>query len=189
MTISFSELKLTRAIFGGITSGIIIFLGTFLTGNIGSWEAIELIAEMRDPLLFTCSAILTSTATILALILTLLSISSSDGHKLKAIHYVRIQWISKLAIFAFIASLLLLLLLNLPVKNSTEEIRHWFKPIYYTILVYSAILGGSMVSLILMLYQAAHEIILIAHPEEDSSFLVVSEDEKEEIEEELEEKE
>ncbi len=176
MSTSLSNLKLTRAVFGGVTACLVIFLGTYLTGNIGSWEAKELVSEIKDSLLYTCSAILTSTSTILALILTLLSISSSDEQKLKPIHYARIQWISRLAIVAFIASLLLLLLLNLPIKNSEKEIGHLFEIIYYIILVYAAVLGGMMVSLILMLYQAAHEIILVAHPDEDASSFVISED-------------
>lgn len=176
--VSFQALNFNRAIIGGLTSAALIFLGTFWVGTIGNWEALAIIKEICPALRFTCSAIVTATATILALILTLVSFSSSTEKPLAAQHYARIQWIARFCIFAFISSLLLLFVLNLPLENVSDEIKHWFKYIYYGIVIYDAVLGGVMVALILMLYQAAKELIIIVHPEKDAGFLFSVEEEK-----------
>ena len=72
---SFKQLKFTKAIYGGMVAMIAIFLGGYLVGNLGKSEALANIKEMRPSLRFVCSAILTATSTILALLLTLLSVS------------------------------------------------------------------------------------------------------------------
>ncbi len=173
--ISFWSLKFTKAIYGGIIATIIIFLGGYLVGNLGSFEALANIKEIRPSLRFVCSAILTATSTILALLLTLLSFSGSTEKNIRAEHFMRIQWIARFACFTFAAAICLLLFLNLPIENADDKLADYYVALYYIFLSYGAIMGGLMISIVLMLYQAASEIILLVHPNKEEDYILVSE--------------
>jgi len=173
--LSFKSLKFTKAIYGGIIATLIIFMGSYLVGNLGSFEALANIKEIRPSLRFVCSAILTATSTILALLLTLLSFSGSTEKNIHVEHYMRIQWIARFASFTFAAAICLLLFLNLPIENADEKLADYYVALYYIFLSYGAIMGGLMISIVLMLYQAASEIILLVHPNKEDDYILVSE--------------
>jgi amino acid transporter len=173
------KIGLKRAFIGGGIAAIVVGSGSYLVGSLGEAEAIRSIEEMRPSLRFTCSAILTATTTILTLILTLLSFTSKADEKFEGTHYDRVEWIARLATIAFIAGIFLLLVLNLPLEASSENVHGWYDRLYYFLLVYGALLGGLMVTIVLMLYQAATSIIVLFHPDKESS-LVMREDADEE---------
>jgi uncharacterized integral membrane protein len=102
---------------------------------------------------------------VLALMLTLLSFSQNSERNLKGYHYDRIWWIARFAAGGFIAALLLLMFLNIPINNAEETLYGIYHYVYYGLLIYAALVGGCMVSIVLLLYQAARDIILIAHPD------------------------
>ncbi len=161
-----SNFSLIRsALVGGILAAIVIFVGTYLLGNITDREAINNLEEIRPTLRFTASGSMTSTATILALMLTLLSFSQQTDRNLKGYHYDRIWWIARFAAGIFIAALVLLMCLNVPIGNAREAFGGFYNIVYYVLLVYTALIGGAMITIILLLYQAARDIILIAHPD------------------------
>lgn len=179
---SLKQLQFTKAIYGGVVAMIAIFLGGYLVGNLGKFEALANIKEMRPSLRFVCSAILTATSTILALLLTLLSVSGRTDENLKAEHYKRVQWIARFATFTFAAAICLLLLLNLPIENSNEKLMPYYEVIYFSLLGYGAFMGGLMISIVLMLYKAADQVILFYHPDKDADFLIASKDMEEQAE-------
>lgn len=172
------SLKLMRALYSGTLAAIVIFLGTYITGSLGPYEAKVNIQEMKPSLRFICSSTLTATSTILALLLTLLSFSNNTEQNIKAEHFDRVRWIARLSTIAFAAAIILLLFLNLPLKNSEMDMPGFYRGIYYGLLVYGALLGGLMISVVLMLYQAAQSIIWIYHPGRDAQFLFRTEEEK-----------
>lgn len=173
----FSVVK--SAAFGGLLSAITIFLGVKLLGQVSDYEAIDNLQEIRPTLRFTASGSMTATATILALMLTLLSFTQNADRKLKGYHYDRIWWIARFAAIVFIAALVLLMMLNVPIGNAEETFAGFYNIVYYTMLVYAAIIGGLMITIILLLYQAARDIILIAHPDRQATGLYVSDEVKE----------
>ena len=175
--LSLKGLKLNRALYGGGIAALIIAVGTYFTGNVGEYEALSIIDEMRSSLRFACAAMLTATSTILALILTLLSFSSNYDQKMRAEHYARIQWIALFAIGTFIGALILLMLLAVPLKNASDELSGHYDLLYYFFLIYGAFLAGFMVAIILMLYSAATEIILLVHPDKEADFLIMKDEE------------
>ncbi|MGB3800590.1 MAG: hypothetical protein WA952_12320 [Lewinella sp.] len=176
-----SSLPLIKsAAVGGALSAIIIFFGTYLLGGISDAEAIDNLQEIRPTLRFTASGSLTATSTILALMLTLLSFSQQTDRKLKAYHYNRIWWIARFAAIVFIAALILLMTLNVPINNAEESLGGFYNVVYYVLLVYTAIIGGMLITIILLLYQAARDIILIAHPGKMVSSLYANEKDEEE---------
>lgn len=161
------------ALAGGILSAVVIFVGTQLLGTITDNEAIENLREIRPTLRFTASGSMTATATILALMLTLLSFSQKSERKLKGYHYDRIWWIARLAAIVFVSALILLMFLNVPINNAEETFSGFYNVVYYVMLIYSALIGGFMIAIILLLYQAARDIILIAHPDRQSVNLYI----------------
>ena len=172
---------LRSALIGGLLSALIIFLGTYLLGNISDAEALDNLQEIRPTLRFTASGTLTATATILALMLTLLSFSENADRKLRGYHYDRIWWIARFSAGIFVAALLLLMVLNVPINNAEETFSGQYDMVYYVMLGYAALIGGFMITIILLLYQAARDIIVIAHPDRTASGLYVDENNQEDM--------
>ncbi|WP_116127620.1 hypothetical protein [Lewinella sp. IMCC34183] len=161
-----SHFSLVRsALIGGLLAAVVIFVGTYLLGSISDREAIENLKEIRPTLRFTASGSMTATSTILALMLTLLSFTEQTDRRLKGYHYDRIWWIARFAAGIFIAALILLMSLNVPISNAREALAGFYNVVYYVMLVYTALIGGFMITIILLLYQSARDIIRIAHPD------------------------
>lgn len=150
-----------RAIIGGIISLVILGLGTFMLGNLSGYEAKILIKSSLTGLNTLCNTIVLASATILALMLTLLGVSSGTKSNLKDDHYLHIMQIAKLDTVIFIASLLFFLLFNLPVTESDNIPSNWFTTIYYITLGVSTLLSSALVVVVLMLYNTIINIIKI----------------------------
>lgn len=150
-----------RAILGGFISLGFIGLGTFMLGNLSGYEAKELIKSSIIGLNTLCNTIVLASATILALMLTLLGVSSGTNSKLKNEHYLHIMQIAKLDTAIFIASLLFFLMFNLPVTESENIPSNWFSIIYYITIAISAILSAALIVVVLMLYNTIINIIKI----------------------------
>lgn len=76
-----------RTILGGCISLVIMLTLTFLLGKLSGYEAKILIRHSLAGMHTLCNTISLASATILALLLTLLGISSSSKSKLKKDHY------------------------------------------------------------------------------------------------------
>lgn len=139
----------------------IIGLGTFMLGNLSGYEAKVLIKSSLSGLNTLCNTIVLASATILALMLTLLGVSSGTNSHLKDDHYKHIMQIAKLDTVIFIASLLSFLIFNLPVTESENIPSNWFNIIYYITLGVSTILSSALVVVVLMLYNTIINIIKI----------------------------
>lgn len=150
-----------RAIIGGVISLAFIGLGTLMLGNLSGYEAKVLIKSSLTGLNTLCNTIVLASATILALMLTLLGVSSGTNSKLKNDHYMHIMQIAKLDTAIFIASLLFFLVFNLPVTESENIPESYFDAIYYITIGVSAILSSALIVVVLMLYNTIINIIKI----------------------------
>jgi hypothetical protein len=150
-----------RSILGGVISLFIIFLGTLLLGELSGYEAKALIKKSLAGINTLCNTIALASATILALLLTVLSISSNSKSKLKKDHYLHVLQIAKLDTAVFIASVMSFLLLNLPITESDAVPNNWFNFIYYMSLAISSILASGLIVVVLMLYNSIVSIIKI----------------------------
>lgn len=150
-----------RATLGGFIALGVIGLGTFLLGHLSGYEAKLLIESSISGLNSLSNTIVKASATILALMLTLLGLSSSTSSTLKQDHYIQIMLIAKLVTIVLIASLLFFLLFNLPVTESENIPENWFKTIYYITIGVSAVLSSALIVVILMLYNTIINIIKI----------------------------
>lgn len=156
------------ALIGGFAAVLVIFFGVYILDGINDNEAVENLQEIRPTLRFTANAAMTSTATILALMLTLLSISRNADFKLRSDHYDRIWWIALFAVITFIVALLLLMFLNVPINTSEETLSGTYTIIYYSLISYVAVIGGLLITVVLLLYQATRAVIIILHPDRRS---------------------
>ncbi len=150
-----------RAILGGLISLVLTLLGTFLLGKLSGYEAKELIKNSLAGANALYNTIALASATILALLLTLLGISSGSKTKLKKDHYLQVLQIAKLDTVVFIASVISFLILNLPITESDSVPNNWFNVIYYISLVLSSILSAGLIVVVLMLYNTVVNIIKI----------------------------
>ncbi|RKN78725.1 hypothetical protein [Ulvibacterium marinum] len=170
-----------RAILGGVISLIIILLGSFLLGKLSGYEAKELIKNSISGANTLYNTIALASATILALLLTLLGISSSSKTKLKEEHYLHVLQIAKLDTAVFIAAVMSFLILNLPITESDSVPDNWFNTIYYISLALSSILSAGLIVVVLMLYNTVVSIIkIIGLGMHDHPLAIVEEDEKSE---------
>ncbi|WP_040279774.1 hypothetical protein [Psychroserpens damuponensis] len=175
-----------RAIYGGLVTFMIISLGVFMLGNISGYEAIKLLETSLNGINMLCNTIVLASATILALLLTLLGVSSGTSSKLKDVHYLEVLNIARIDTFLFIVTLIMFQLFNIPITASTEIPTGWFSIIYWVTLIISSVLSGTMVVVILMLFNTIKNIILIVGLKQDHELIYSQEEIDEQKEEEKE---
>lgn len=159
------NMKLTkynqRALFGGICAALITGIGTFTLGDLSGYEAKVLIKSSLPGINTLCNTIALASATILALLLTLLSVSSGSQSKLKDEHYTQVLRIARIDTGVFILAIICFQLFNLPITDASEVPTTWYVTIYYISLIISSILSGALISVAIMLYNAIINIIKI----------------------------
>ncbi len=171
-----------RAIMGGVFSLLFILAGSILLGNLSGYEAKVLIKNSLAGLNTLCNTIVLASATILALLLTLLGLSAESKSRLKKDHYNHVLQIAKFDTVVFVVSLLSFLLFNLPVTESDNVPANWFSTIYYIALSISALISAALIVVVLMLYNTVVNIIKIVGLGISDHPLAISEEEKEELE-------
>lgn len=150
-----------RAILGGVISMFVIGLGSYLLGELSGYEAKVLIKNSLGGINTLCNTIALASATILALLLTLLALSSNSKSKLKKDHYQHVLQIARLDTIVFIAAIMSFLLFNLPITESDNVPPNWFSTVYYISLAISSILSAALIVVVLMLYNTVVNIIKI----------------------------
>lgn len=176
-----------RAAVGGSLAAITTLLGAWIVGAATGLETYELLQTSLETARSFAGTLTLALGNILALMLTLLSLSAATNIDLKWGHYLRIKQISWLTTYTLVAAILIYLLLNFPLTEAQDKTLPWFSYVYYTTLGVSSLLGGALISIVLMLYNAAKDIILAVGPTEGGEYLL--REEKEEKEEKRKEKE
>lgn len=161
----FEEYKMP--LYGGILTAIFTGAAVYLLGNLSGFEALQLIETTIPRISTLFNTIILASATILALILTLLGISSGSKSKLKKYHYKQVLSLAKFASLLFIITLVVFLFLNIPIDESENIPSSWYSNIYWIILFVTSLLSGMMVAVILMLYHIIRNIIIIVGLGED----------------------
>ena len=160
-----------KPLLGGVAAAAFTGLGAFLLGDISGYEAKSLITSSLSGINMLCNTIVLASATILALLLTLLGISTGTDSKIKKEHYRQVLSIAKFDTVLFVGALILFQLFNIPITESENLPTSWFAYIYWATLFFSSILSGFMVSVILLLYTTVTDIISIVGLGEDHYLL------------------
>jgi len=153
------KVDLNRALAGGALATAVTLVGMWLSGAASGSDVTVLLRDfVPNAQAFTDTIVLAS-ATILALMLTLLGMSSSGDSRLKAAHYVRIKQIAYGDTLVFVVALTVGLLLNVPLNESSKLSGTLETVTYYGALTLSALLGGALVSIVLMIYNTVADMI------------------------------
>lgn len=150
-----------RALYGGIFAAFITGIGAYFLGSLSGYEAKILIKTSLPGINTLCNTIVLASATILALLLTLLSVSSGSKSKLKDDHYTQVLRIARIDTAVFIVAMICFQLFNLPITEADDVPSNWYATIYYISLGMSSILSGALISVAIMLYNAVVNIIKI----------------------------
>lgn len=170
-----------NSLIGGFLAGAIALSGQWLVGQVYSgWEARQLLESVISSALYFGSATVTGSATILALMLTMLGLTNTTDGEFDSIFFKRIERIGLLSTITLIAGVLLMLFLSVPVQESKDVPASWYKIIYYVLISYIAILSGLIVGVVLMLFNAIRSLIDVVKPSADEDQKDAEEREKSE---------
>jgi hypothetical protein len=136
-------------------AGIVGLVGLMARLAIGRYysggEARELIAAMTDSALFLNAAIATGSATIIALMLTLLGLARDAHDEFRRAFHDRIRTIAWLATVALVGAVLLLVTLTIPVVESEAIPVHWYRNLWWAFSGLIALVSGLFVSVVITL--------------------------------------
>lgn len=160
-----------RAAIVGLVTGAAILLGSLVI-NIGSGgDPRVLLESMLPSVRALCSAVMTASATILALMLTMLSMSSGNSSKFKPDYFERAQRIARLDTAVLIGAILLLSFISAPLSESQDVPENWHTILYYFTVAGTAVLSGALITVVMMLYSAVNGLIRVLHPQENSQLV------------------
>lgn len=129
------------------------------------YEARQLLEAVASSSLYLGGAVVTASATIIALMLTMISLSRTVDGDFDAVFYRRVQRIGLLSAISLIAAILLLLFLSIPLQESDQVPSHYYKTVYYVLIIYISLLSGLVVGIVLMLLNAVNSLIDLFHPD------------------------
>lgn len=153
--------KNKKAIYGGVVATLFTGLGVFFLGQISGYEAKQLISVSHQGINMLCNTIILASATILTLLLTLLGISSGTESKLKSAHYYQVLDIAKFDTVLLVGALIMFQMFNIPITRADNVPLEWYSTVYWISLIFSSILTGMMITVVLMLYRTLTNIIHI----------------------------
>lgn len=171
---------LPKALVGGGIAAVVAALAVGTTGVASGAEARSLLQTIVPTIRFLTTAVITASATIMALMLTILSLSHSAEPRFEDRHYRRVQLIGTLSAVAIGGGVVLLLFLSIPTGES-EVLSAWYEPIYYGIIVMSSALGGLQVAVVLMLREAITGMVDAVRPGGESSVVADEDDEEDRV--------
>lgn len=160
-----------RVILGGFLALLITAIGGWLVGRITGGEGHMLLSVALETTRNFCGTITLALGNILALMLTLLSLSANSNVNLAWEHYERIKQIAWVITLVLIGSILIYLLLNIPLEKSDQRSGQYFSYLYYFVLFIGSALGAALISVVLLLHNTVKDIIHAVGPGEDQTDL------------------
>lgn len=150
-----------RSLVGGLVSALVLGTGTYILGAISGYEARDLLLTSLSSINALCTTVIIGSSTILALMLTLISLSRAAKSKLTSKHYQHVLVIAQTDTVLIIITVITFLLLNLPITESDNVPASWYITIYYVSLGMAAVLGGGFIAVVSMLYGTIANVIEI----------------------------
>jgi|GEM_PF-1417774 len=169
------QVDLRKALLGGALAAAVSVAGAWAVGRVSGAEGLVLLEAMLPTTRFLCSAVMTASATMLALMLTLIGLSANSSSRFHPSHYERIRQIALVDAIAFVAGTVFLLVLNIPLEESDKFSATWYSTAYYVVLIGSSLLGGLLITAVLMLYDTVRDIIQIFGLKDDDHPLLQTE--------------
>lgn len=161
---------LRDALIGGAIAAAVLFAAVTLIGSVSAFEARRLLGSVLPTIRFLASSVLAAGATVMALMLTLLSLTYTSKYEFNEVHFRRIRQISLLSTIAIVASIVLLLFIGVPVEEA-DQLRVYYDIVYYSVTAAASLLGGLLVAVVLMLHRTIAGLVDIGHPGGESHLI------------------
>lgn len=145
----------------GAVAAATIAAASSLMGYVGDVEARRLVEAIIPTTRLFCSATMTTSATILALMLTMIGLGHQADTELSDGHYQRIVKIALYDAILFGASVVMFILHCVPVHESDSLPEWWYPTIYYGVLATSSVLAGASIAIVTLLYLAVHDVVQV----------------------------
>lgn len=155
--------ELAIAIAGGATAGITLFIIIISVGSVGDFRALRLIEATLPTTRFLASSAIAAAATILALVLTLLSINLTTRIDFSRLHYRRVGHVTRLSITTIVLSTLVLIAVTVPIEE-VDELTSYYDIMYYVLASATSLVGGAVVATALSIAETIHGLIAVADP-------------------------
>ncbi|MDO1500075.1 hypothetical protein Q2T40_08015 [Winogradskyella maritima] len=169
-----------RPIYGGLLTMLFVGIGIFSLGNLSGYEARNLLESSIPGINMLCNTVILGSATILALLLTVIGISAGLDAKLKDSFYFGIINVARFDTILFITAIVLFQMFNIPIVESENVPTNWYVTIYWLTLACSSFLSGFMVVVILMLYNTVGRVIRVAGLNQETSDIILDDADSEE---------
>lgn len=164
------------ALISGLVAVAVMAAVVITVGSVGGSEARGLLESSTPTVRTFCQAVMVTMASTLALMLTLLGLTTNSDHQIRGGHYARIRQIAAVAVVAFVGATLLLVALVVPLTESAGISTGWYVGIYYGSTLLAAVLGGLLVAAMILLNAAVRDLVKTFGPGEESP-LYAEEDE------------
>jgi len=143
--------KGTAVIIG--TVFVIAMVGFFLVGQVYSEIQSRQLLEAIAPSLRTlCFAVITASATIIPLLMTMISLANRTDREFDQSFYIRLRIITFLGTVAIVSATLLLLVISIPLTE-TERLRQWYGVIYVANVAGASTIASLLVGIVVTLYK------------------------------------
>lgn len=152
------------SVVGGIATLSLAALAYFVVGHIYSGgQAIDLIKQLAQPALYFGSAIATSSATTLALMLTAIGMAHRVDASFDDRFYRNVYHIAILSTLTLLGSVLLLLTLTLPI-GQFDVSPSWFIWLYRVLFAMVGLLSSLLVAMVLLVFATVRAVIIKVTP-------------------------
>ncbi|MEE4350034.1 MAG: hypothetical protein V2J26_07385 [Pacificimonas sp.] len=130
----------------------------------GSGNAIDLIGTLADSGLYLGSAVATASATMLALMLTVLGLAEDRDDEFGESLYQKIFRVAKLSTASLLGALVLLLALTLPMSDLDGVPTSWFAIVYNVLYAIVVLACALLAATVLTLYTVIRTIVKVTAP-------------------------
>lgn len=130
-------------------------------------EAIQLLEALSRAGLYLGSAIATASATVLALMLTLIGMLRRMDQDFDNEAYRNVDMVAKLATASLMMSLLVLLAFVLPVGEFEELPTEWYKNMYEMLFAGCVVMTALLAATVVMIYRTLHRVMVKITPGDD----------------------
>jgi hypothetical protein len=148
---------------------VLAMAGFLLVGSIYSDLRARALIEGLAPAIHTlCFAVITASATIIPLLLTILSVADRLRTDFDKTFYARVEIIAMLGTIAIASATLLLLFITIPVTEN-DQLYTWFSAAYYIIIFGASWISALLIGIVSTLYNALMGVIRSVVEESDVS--------------------
>lgn len=143
---------------------VISMVGFSIVGRVYSETQSRFLLEAVTPSLRTlCFAVITASATIIPLLMTMLSLARKVESDFDERFYIRLRIITWLGTVALVSATLLLLVISIPITES-DGLRRWYGIVYIAVVMGASTIAALLVGIIITLYKTMQGLLFNLTP-------------------------